>query len=134
MALHKLDKSQWWQFCNRVSQGLEGQPMDIEIASPDEGVQPDARWLPAADLTCNPGEGVLDIVRENVGNLTFRPRELYIDCRERGLESLCILDQDNLWHIVLLRDPLMLPPLSCAETHCAVNAPVPSPSMARSLR
>jgi hypothetical protein len=34
---------------------------------------------------------------------------LYLDSGPGGVQSLGILDQENAWQIVLLRDPLMLP-------------------------
>jgi hypothetical protein len=39
----------------------------------------------------------------------FQPREMYLDFGLGGVQSLGILDNENAWQIVLLRDPLMLP-------------------------
>jgi hypothetical protein len=35
--------------------------------------------------------------------------EMYLDLGLGGVQSLGILDKDNAWQIVLLRDPLLLP-------------------------
>jgi hypothetical protein len=46
---------------------------------------------------------------DGVDHFVFQPREMYLDFSAGGVQSLGILDQDNVWQIVLLRDPLMLP-------------------------
>ncbi len=107
--LQKLEKEQWYGFCNRMSKGLTGKRAEIEVASPDIGVQLEARWLPLLGVTYDPKNDVIEIVLEGLDHMVFRPREFYVDYGVTGVESLGIVDHNRVWQIVLLRDPLMLP-------------------------
>ena len=49
------------------------------------------------------------IMLDGVDHLVFQPREMYFDFGFGGIQSLGILDNQNAWQIVLLRDPVMLP-------------------------
>ena len=53
--------------------------------------------------------GQLKIMLDGVDHLVFQPLEMYLDLGFGGVQSLGILDKDNAWQIVQLRDPLMLP-------------------------
>jgi hypothetical protein len=54
-------------------------------------------------------DDALKIMLDGVDHFVFQPREMYLDFGLGGVQSLGILDNQNAWQIVLLRDPLMLP-------------------------
>lgn len=112
MAFEKLERTQWSGFCNLLSKGLAatGKRAEIEVASTDIGAQVEAQYVPVVGLTYDRKSDLLEVVLEEFEHLVFHPRELYVDYGPGGVENLGIVDQDNAWHIVLLRDPLMLPP------------------------
>lgn len=110
MSTQKLERAYWKRFCERVSRGLAVQRTHIEVSSPEVGVEFDARWLPLTGMTYDPRRDVLDIAIEEQGHLILCPHELYVEISARGLECLCVLESDNVWQVILLRAPLVLPP------------------------
>jgi len=110
MTLQKLDKVDWRKFCENVSKGLAGKRAEIEIASPTFGVQREARWLPIIGLVYDPRKDTFQIILDGLNHTIFRPRDLYVEFGLTGVDSLGILDEDSTLQIILLRDPLMLPP------------------------
>jgi hypothetical protein len=109
MTVVKLEKTHWHSFCDRASHGLMGKRAEIEVNSPIFGVQIEAKWLPVIGLVYDPASGVLDILLDGLDHMISHPRELYVQYGTGGVDSLGILDGDNCWQIVLLRDPVMLP-------------------------
>lgn len=110
MAMQRLEKDQWRGFCDQLSRELGGKIADIEIASLDAGVQLEGRWLPFIGLSYDPRDDIIEIALDGLDHLVFHPRELYADYGAGGLESLGILDEARAWQILLLKDPLKLPP------------------------
>ena len=110
MPTRKLERAYWKEFCERVSRGLTDQRTHIEISSPEVGVEFDASWMPLTRMTYDPRRDVLDMAIEEQGHLILCPHELYVEISARGLECLCVLESDNVWQVILLRAPLVLPP------------------------
>jgi hypothetical protein len=88
-----------------------GKRAEIEVVSPVDGIMIEARWLPMIGIVFDPVNDSLRIMLEGVDHFVFQPREMYLDFDFGlgGVQSLGILDNENAWQIVLLRDPLMLP-------------------------
>jgi hypothetical protein len=51
----------------------------------------------------------VEIALEGLDHLIYRPREIYLDDEVGGLTSLEIVDADDRWQIVKLKDKLLLP-------------------------
>lgn len=109
MALQKLERTQWLVFFDRMSGGLAGKRAEIEIASRASGVQVKTRWVPVLGVTYDTHNDMMEILLEGIDHVVLHPRELYVEYGSSGIESLGIVDHDDAWQIVLLRDPLMLP-------------------------
>ena len=92
-----------------VSAGMLGKLAEIEVVSPADGVLVEAGWLPVIGIAYDPANDALKIMLDGVDHFVFQPREIYLDFGLGGIQSLGILDNENAWQIVLLRDPLMLP-------------------------
>jgi Family of unknown function (DUF5335) len=88
---------------------LLGKRAEIEVVSPIDGILIGAHWLPIIGIAYDPAKDELKIMLDGVDHLVFQPMEMYLDRGFGGVQSLGILDKDNAWQIVLLRDPLMLP-------------------------
>jgi hypothetical protein len=112
MALLKLEKRQWHGYFDRLSKGLVGKQVEIEVASLALGVQVEAEWLPLLGIVYEPRKDVLEIALEGLGHMIRRPREIYADEEGIVLASLEIVDGADVRHIVRLREPLLLPPPS----------------------
>jgi hypothetical protein len=107
MAVQKLDRVIWPEFCRVVSQRFASESHEIEILATYECMDIDGQWLRAVSIDCDADSAVLELASE-FAHLTLCPHELYADWSERGLEGLCILDREYGWHVVLLRHPLQL--------------------------
>ena len=109
MTLRRIDKSQWTGFCTLLTTELLGKRAEIEIASAEFGLQIEARWLPVIGLTYDSRHDMFEITLDGLDHMIHHPLELYAEFGSGGVESLAIVDM-NAWQIVMLRDPLMLPP------------------------
>jgi hypothetical protein len=109
MGIQKFERSKWIDVCAAVSVALLGKRAEIEVVSPIDGLLIEARWLPVIGIVFDPVNDSLKIMLDGVDHFVFQPREMYLDFGSGGVQSLGILDNDNAWQIVLLRDPLMLP-------------------------
>jgi hypothetical protein len=112
MALLKLEKRQWHVYFDRLSKGLVGKQVEIEVASLALGAQVEAEWLPLLGIVYEPRTDVLEIALEGLDHMIRRPREIYADEEGIVLASLEIVDGGDVRHIVRLREPLLLPPPS----------------------
>jgi hypothetical protein len=109
MGIQKFDRSKWIDVCAAISVALLGKRAEIEVVSPADGLQIGARWLPMIGIVFDPVNDELKIMLDGVDHFVFQPREMYFDFELGGVQSLGILDNENAWQIVLLRDPVMLP-------------------------
>jgi hypothetical protein len=123
MGLQKFDRSKFTGVCAAVSSRLLGKRAEIEVVSPIDGILIAARWRPLIGIVYDPGNDALKIMLDGVDHLIFHPRELYLDFSHGGLENLGILDQENAWQIVFLRDALMLPRPTAALDVCQGDSP-----------
>jgi hypothetical protein len=109
MAISKLEKAAWHAYFDRISKTLEGKRAEIEIDALALGNQIEAEWLPLLGIVYDPRSDIVEIILEGLDHMIHQPRELYIDQDAHGLNSLEVIDADDVRQIVRLRDPLMLP-------------------------
>ena len=109
MGIQKFDKSKWSDVCAAISITLLGKRAEIEVVSPDDGLLIGAQWLPMIGIVFDPVNDELKIMLDGVDHFVFQPREMYFDFGLGGVQSLGILDNQNAWQSVLLRDPVLLP-------------------------
>ena len=109
MGIQKFERSKWTDVCAAVSVALLGKRAEIEVVSLSDGLLIEAQWLPVIGIAFDPVNDSMRIMLDGVDHFVFQPREMYLDFGLGGVQSLGILDNENAWQIVLLRDPLMLP-------------------------
>ncbi|HEY4442910.1 MAG TPA: DUF5335 family protein [Steroidobacteraceae bacterium] len=109
MGIQKFDKSTWTDVCAAVSTGMLGKRAEIEVISHADGILIGAQSLPMIGIAFDPVNDELKIMLDGVDHFVSQPREMYLDFGLGGVQSLGILDNQNAWQIVLLRDPVMLP-------------------------
>ncbi len=109
MAILKLEKTEWHGFFDRITKGLVGKRVEIEVDSLDLGSQIEAEWLPLLGIAYDPKDDVLEIALDGVDHLIPGPQEIYVDIGPTGLANLRVVDRDGVSQIIQLRDPLMLP-------------------------
>jgi hypothetical protein len=109
MGLQKFDRSKFFDVCTALSSSVLGKRAEIEVVSPINGILIAARWRPLIGIIYDPASDALKIMLDGADHLIFHPIEMYLDFGNGGVQNLGILDRENAWQIVLLRDPLMLP-------------------------
>jgi hypothetical protein len=109
MGIQKFERSKWADVCAAASIALLGKRAEIEVVSLSDGLLIEAHWLPVIGIAFDPVNDSLRIMLDGVDHFVFQPKEMYLDFGLGGVQSLGILDNENAWQIVLLRDPLMLP-------------------------
>jgi hypothetical protein len=109
MAVRKIEKPEWWEFFDWLSQGLLGARVEIEVASLDLGDQIETEWLPLLGITYDDKDDVLEIALQGVDHLIYGPREVWADLNVGEMMSFEVIDDRGVSQIIKLRQPLMLP-------------------------
>jgi hypothetical protein len=110
MPLTQLAKPQWQAYFDRVSKTLGAKRAMIEITGLGLGDQIEAEWIPLLGLSYDPKDDVLVVVGEGLKHLISHPRQIHVDHELDWLQSVEAIDAEGNHHIVLLKDPLSLPP------------------------
>jgi hypothetical protein len=108
--VQKIAKSQWQEFCDRVSRGLEGARAEIEITSKDLGDEVMAKWLPLLGLTYDSKNDLIEVALEGVDHLIHNPRAVWVYMSGAELIGFEVFDGRGMQHVIKLREPLRLPP------------------------
>jgi hypothetical protein len=110
MSVRKLDMIEWHPFCDHISKSVIGKRAEVQVASTKIGSQIEAEWLPLLGMVYDPKNDIIAITLESLDHMIRHPKEFYVDLGPVGLMNFEIIDADGVRHIVILRDPLMLPP------------------------
>jgi hypothetical protein len=108
MTIQKIEKSSWKVFFDGLSKLLEGKEGQIEVVSPKLGSQIEAKWQPLIGIVYDPKKDLVEVALEDVDHLARKPREIYVDDGLGLLESIEIIDEEGVRHIVTLKDELAL--------------------------
>ncbi len=106
-----LDKSIWKPYLDHVSKTIAtGKQVLIEVASLALGDQIEAEWVPVLGIVYDPKNDLVELALEDLDHLIHGPSKIYAETGPVGLQSLDIIDHNDVHHIVLFRLPLSLPP------------------------
>lgn len=111
MTTRKIEKQEWKTFFDGVSKvgGLDSKCAEIEVLGLNLGDHIAAEWVPMFGVVYNPAGDVLEIGLEGLDHMIHRPKTIHVDESAAGLHSISVIDEDDLQHIIRLRDPLLLP-------------------------
>ena len=106
-----LDKSTWKPYLEHVSKTIAaGKLVLIEVASLALGAQIEAQWVPVLGIAYDPKNDLVEVALDGLDHLIHGPREIYAETGLAGLQSLEIIDRNDVHHIVFFKLPLSLPP------------------------
>jgi hypothetical protein len=105
----KLDKEELRELFDRVSKGLQGQPVEVDAASLQLGDQIEADWVRLLGLSYDPDEDAIEIMLDGIDITVPRPREIHFHGTGGRWTALDIRDAEGAQHILELKEPLMLP-------------------------
>lgn len=106
---HKLSKSQLQELFDRVARQLQGQPVEVQVASLKLGERVQANWLPLLGLSYDPRDDAIEIVLRGLEVTVPKPREIHFDGAGGQWNALDIVDADGVQHVVEFKEPLLLP-------------------------
>lgn len=104
-----VDKEDWANFLQWVSEGLTGGRAEIDVLGLDIGAQVEARALPLLGLAYDRKSDVIEVALDGLDHLIHRPRELTVHEEDAGLMSIRIIDEDDVTQLIKLSGPLNLP-------------------------
>ena len=112
MTTRKIEKTEWKTFFDGVSKvgGLDTKCAEIEVLGLNLGDHIAAEWVPMLGVDYDPGSDVLEIGLEGLNHLIHRPKMIFVEESAAGLLSISVTDEDDIQHIIRLRDPLLLLP------------------------
>jgi hypothetical protein len=108
--LHKVQRSQWQPFFDRVAAALGAKTIDVDIIGPGIGSQAQARRVVLTGLSYDAKDDVFAVIAEELEHNIAHPRAINVDEELEALRSLEVVDSAGNHHIVTLSDPLRLPP------------------------
>ena len=107
--------SEWRSFFDRLSKGLLGKWVEIEVASLDLGDQITAEWIPMFGITYDSRDDLLDVALDRIDHLIRHPKEIVVEEGPTGVTSVAVVDKEGVRQVVKMKDPLMLPPAGMQE-------------------
>jgi hypothetical protein len=107
--------SEWRTFFDRLSKGLLGKWVEIEVASLELGDQITAEWIPMFGITYDSKDDLLDVALERVDHLIWHPKEIVVEEGPTGVTSVAVVDKEGVRQVVRMREPLMLSSPSTQE-------------------
>ena len=111
MAITQLDKSHWKDYFDRVSKVLRTKLVELDVESLKLGDQLEVAWAPLVGLTYDPKGDVFAVLIEGVvEHNIFHPKQIYVEQDVDTLHNIDVLDAEEEHHILILKDPLALPP------------------------
>jgi hypothetical protein len=106
----KVDRKEWQGYFDRVSRGLEDVRAELAVAGlVGLADQVAAEWIPLIGITYDRKDDLVDLALDPLDHMIRKPREIWVDEKEATLESVEVIDGDNVHHIARFRDPLRLP-------------------------
>jgi hypothetical protein len=108
--LTRIEKPQWQPFFDRVSDALGARSVDLDIVGPKVGSQAQARHVALLGLSYDSRSDVVAVIGEDLEHNISHPREINVDEELDSVRSLEVVDAAGDHHILLLADPLLLPP------------------------
>ena len=102
--------AEWRSFFDRLSKGLLGKWVEIEVASLDVGDQVTAEWIPMFGITYDSRDDLLDVALDRIDHLIWHPKEIVVEEGPTGVTSVAVVDKEGVRQVVKMKEPLMLPP------------------------
>lgn len=110
MSLHRIEKTQWQPYFDRVSAALGGKQVAIHVVGPHVGSQPQAQHVLLTGLSYDRKDDVFAVIGEGIEHNIQHPQQIHVDEEFDAVRSVEVVDQSGEHHILTLKDPLLLPP------------------------
>jgi hypothetical protein len=105
-----VDRKEWQGYFDRVSKGLADAKAELAVAGlVGLGEQVAAEWVPLIGITYDRKDDLVDLALDPLDHMIRKPREIWVDENGASLESVEVIDGDDVHHIARFRAPLRMP-------------------------
>lgn len=110
MATRELPRQDWEVYFNFLSRASAAKTVQVEITGEDIGDQRDDSLLLLRGVSYDPKDDMFYVFTDPLKRLIPHPQKIYVDEAGATLAALQVIDRDGNASILILKDPLMLPP------------------------
>ena len=107
MAIRTLPQAEWAAyfdaFFHRKQDAGRVDYAEVHMLSPEDGAQPQTRWLPLQGLTYDLKSDVLEVLMPGLDHLVAHPRFIYVDEEAGRLDRFEVVRRDGTTEIVEIR-------------------------------
>jgi hypothetical protein len=107
MATRLLPRAEWNDYFDAFSKTKADAGRidyaEIRVFSPEDGAQPETRWLPLQGLTYDPKDDVLDIAVTGLDHLVGQPKAIWVDEAGGRLDRFEVVRRDGTREVIEIR-------------------------------
>jgi hypothetical protein len=110
MAYRVVERGDWAALTKGLSQTLEGERVEIEIAALGVGDQRETEWVPLLGLAYDRKDDIFEVDVEGLDHLIQHPDSLVVQQEGARVRSLVVGTTTGERHVLRFREPISLPP------------------------
>ena len=109
MAIRRLERAEWAEFCARASRNYLGKAVEVEVLSAAIGCQVEVHGLPLIGLSYDSKNDLIELFVGELSHFIRTPRRFYVDEDPLGVICFHVIDVDDTRRVITLHEPAMLP-------------------------
>ena len=109
MAIRRLERAEWAEFCARASRNYLGKAVEVEVLSAAIGCQVEVHGLPLIGLSYDSKNDLIELFVGELAHFIRTPRRFYVDEDPLGVICFHVIDVDDTRRVITLHEPPMLP-------------------------
>lgn len=109
MELRPIERENWQLYLDQLSRSIQGNYVEIEVASLGTGDQIEEAWIPLIGLSYDPKEEILFVHTEQFERAIHNPKEV-VALHDAGMHvrSISIKDAEGNVNTVNFRAPILI--------------------------
>ena len=104
-----IDKKDWKDYFETLTDRISGEQILIEIVSDTIGDQIEANWIPFFGVTYDHKDDIIDISAEHLNHMVRRPQAITVHHDNNHHAVIEIVNAEAEKHILKFKEPLFLP-------------------------
>jgi hypothetical protein len=108
MALRRLRRGEWREYCDRLSKSLVSNRAELEVVSLALGDHLATQWARLFGITYDARSQAIEVALEGFDHMIADPADVCVEETSRGVVALQITAADGTQQIVRLREPVPL--------------------------
>jgi hypothetical protein len=115
MHYSRIDRSQWKEFFNILSQRTQTQEIELRIAAEDIGDQTEEGWTRSDGFSYDPKTDVLYVHANDLAHPISEPQYIVLGAQGAEVKSITVQDHSQRLHVIYFREPFLLNPAIAEE-------------------